>query len=1478
MNFGSGAGGGGAGGGNGSVNTGPDLEEVETEHFSFQAASGEDKLRLLPSPWPTDNFPQTTASLLSVASSKGLVAAASPDTLVLASTESLRQTYLNGTADADKVKAFTPQATIPVPRVSQVAFSSDENCLVIAAEQGGGLAVYDTNALLSGSKEPAFQLGTEGQSVRQLLPNPNPESSRYFGIVTTSGALLLADLQEQKLVNSSSGSAIFHQNVSCACWSRLGKQIIAGLADGTAVQIDQQGVVKATIPEPPQLAQLKDPGADSCPITSIYWLETFDFLLIHTPINSPDSMGQDDSFYHLAHKDKTTQTWTFSKFMDPCPPFGLERKPAHHFVQRLRDWPPTLTDTLVLASTASTDIGVFTRAKQPLNPERPVTDTYTYTLPPDQRRAAMQMGAAGDTSPIGLALDLSPKERISRPIPTEETLDESPIPLPALYVLSNEGTLSIWWVVYNDAIRQQQPYPDLIAAGGPRSLSDKPGAAASAASLSPATSSPFGATSSNATAPASSPFGGMSSAAAPASATKSTFGQTSSFGQASPLGSTNTSTFGKPATSSTFGGSSALGSNQSPWGKPAAPATSTFGGGGGGSTFGQSSFGQARPPSSSGAFGQAGGLGQSKSPWAASQPPAQSPLASGGGGSIFGGNASKASPFTSTGNSGESPTAQSPFAAFAKKEHQPSPFGAKPSLSAEPSGSTVSFGTGTSFGSGSSAFGGQQTPSAFGTPTPAPAFSSFGKPSTAAPSKENSMQDVSSKPADSENKSPFGLPAGGFKLGSTFKGDGSAKDDLPKPKDPGAGFFGSTFGNALGDTSKQASSIKKEPGTEEQPKLNDIPEARSRSATPKPAPKESAKADDAPLPPDPMTWKPKPDALPPPIPPGFGADFGKPKDADAPLPPDFLSSKQPADASLPPGFVSKASGESEKPVAGSPPVDLGNETFSSGIGSGEEGPPEDDDEEGFTEDEDEEDEGDENDEENETAEIEDPKGLAAFKSRITPASPRPPPKSPESPETKESTTPATEKKKDSYTPAGLPKAPIMFAPPTKNVQESPRSPSPVRSATSPQRLMAQPFGASRSRPPPSPAGGSSRQSSQSAMRPPSMSQGPPQRISVPPAQLVSQDPHRPKASPRPSEPDAGQLEDEEDARIQQVLAAPVEPTREVPSFLAHQDYVGIAQKGDSTRAGLGGQIERVFRDVNSMVDTLALNARGMQGFVQGNEAGQNGQSKDREDLDEVEEWGLGEAEDLQKVIGNFEEDLDREQLRDVQGTVQGLRDEEGETNRLRTRVGEVKKQIAARSDPDRLRDQLLSPLPMESAAQQSEVRQGVQKVQSLLAKAEEQLSLLRAELASHQQQNGATAAVPTLEAVTNTILKMTAMIEKRSGDVDVLESSIRRMGGLPSSALTDGYEDNLAGAMKASRLSYSSPTPASALRRSAMKSSRLGASRGTPGSARKSLMQVDDEDVEAYRARKEARRKVCEVLRDDVLGNRSPRVVKVRDL
>ncbi|KXL49895.1 hypothetical protein M433DRAFT_20666 [Acidomyces richmondensis BFW] len=1402
-----------------------DIGEVTTEQLGFQSASGDEKVKLLSSPWSSIS---PSASLLSIASTKGLVAAAAPDSLIVARTNSVRKAFIDNQDGGSNVRTLEPDVKISVPRVNQVAFSSDENYLVIAADQGGGLAVYDVNGIINGKTEAEFQIGTNGARVQHLLPNPNPSNitAHLFGIVLESGQLLMADLKVRELSKTSNGNPIFHDNVTCACWSRLGKQIVAGKKDGTAVQVDPQGNVKAEIPLPPNMGDMVDNRALAQPIMSLYWIDTNEFLLIHTPINPnrpptpdptyddhgncsyPPDPPTDDSIFHIASRESPKSTdWKFQKLVNPTPAFIQRgRIPSHHFIQRLKDWPPSLDDVLILISTISDSVGMITKSKIPLNQETPVSGVFVTTAPEDTRRAGMPMSVLDnmdtmDTSPIGMAIDLSVSEKVKKPIPTEETMEESPVPLPALYVLNNEGILSMWYVVYKDSILQHIAFPDLVAVGGPRQLDFKKESTQTRPQSSAGPISPFGASSTIQTP--------TQQSAAP------------SFG---------TPAFGAPKMP-TFGGASVLGNKSSPWGSSSGPATNLagtpeFGKPAFGST---SSFGTTSSSNGGSAFAQVGGMGLNKpSVWGTPQAQ-QSPQLSttpkfGQPSTPFSGNANNQSPFSSFAKKDEPTKTTSnsifggvqPMASFgglgAQKENQ-NPW-SKPNVNNQTSfGSTATLGSGSSFGPGSTV-----GPSLSGTPSQN-GTSSFVKPSLPT-SREETMEDdeTPGKPAEHQQGSGLLGPTP-FKLDSIFKGDGSAKDDLPKPKESNFSFFGNDFGNALDkDEMKQsqpATLIKQESNTEQLPKLNDIPSA---SMTP-----EVSKQD------DPLTYKAK----------RFVGDL-PPIDVPLESTSRFKGDIPPIDVPNEKPIATKATTpppkkDLEGPVAGSPPVDLGNEKSLEPAGSEKELPPGPQDEEdedlsdngekenegesrgesegenegesegeseGEDENEDEDEagadeEGDGGDGEADARDVTDTAALDKLMKGVTPA---------------KSTTPAPGKKAASYTPAGFPKPLSIFPPP--EVQESPRSPSPQRSVTAP--ILKASF-------------------TQPSKQPGSKPRHIP-RVAVPPAPPM-------ELPAKPVEPTEGELLDQDHDHIQKILAAEPTPTKVLPLFLVHQSYAG-----DVREPGIGGQIEKVYRDINGMLDTLGLNAFGLKCFINGHIQLKKPGERCVEDLDDEDGFTLDEVDALEKIQEQIARRLEDGRLEDVAEILEGLREDEEELLKLKARMSDMRKQIKSRTDKNDLIAQYNAPLPAETQMQQAELRRGAQKLQKQLGEAEEALTMLRAKIASATSSSvKGQASAPSLEAVANTIQKMTAMIEKKAGDLAVLEAQIKRLpGGITSLSLNDDYENQLVASLRSSKLIDGSPAPRS---------------------ARKKMIEVTGEDIERYRAKIAGRDRVKDLLREKLVAN-----------
>ena len=265
-------------------------------------------------------------------------------------------------AAKEKLLDYQPEATIPIPRVSHVVFSSDESSLIIAAEEGGGLAIYDVNALLNGGKEAAFSVSTNGAAIRHLLPNPAKDRSHIYGVILVDGSFLMADLQQRQLVNGPNGSPVFRNGVHSACWSKLGKQIVLGLEDGTAVQINPEGAPMAQIPAPPGLSE-------GLALTNIYWLENLDYITIHTHLPNPNGEPNDELVCHLVHREKETGNCSYHAFGDPTFSRSDDRLPPNISIERLRDWPPNMDDMLFLTSSIASDIGMLTRSKVPLDPD-----------------------------------------------------------------------------------------------------------------------------------------------------------------------------------------------------------------------------------------------------------------------------------------------------------------------------------------------------------------------------------------------------------------------------------------------------------------------------------------------------------------------------------------------------------------------------------------------------------------------------------------------------------------------------------------------------------------------------------------------------------------------------------------------------------------------------------------------------------------------------------------------------------------------------------------------------------------------------------------------------------------------------------------------------------------------------------------------------------------------------------------------------
>lgn len=1134
-------------------------------------------------------------------------------------------------------------------------------------------------------------------------------------------------------------------------------------------------------------------------VSSITWLENNVFLMIHTPSNF-DNNSAPSSIFHVVTRHSTSE-FMYQKISDPAEPFGLNRSPPHHFLLRLRDFPPSLQDVLIVASTASTDIGLFTRSKTALVADKTadkVTGVFTMTgMSDDSRRAILPMSQEemSDTSPIGLVLDLSSQAVVRKPIPKDE-IDNSPTPVPGVMALNNEGVLAYWWVIYSDSVLQGTAYPGLVAAGG--------GVQQITPQSAPIQQSSMFATAAPKLAFAQPAFGASSNPPSDFSSFKPT---QSAFGSPSaPGGSSSTA----------FGAASGLNKAPSPWGTPANNSSPKPG-----STFGTPAFGSTTGAATNLSFGSATVSGNRASPWATGS---TKPV-----GSAFGqpsglGLAPGTSPFGSSPSGGVSAVGGTSHAA--------------------PSGGFASFANTGGFAAAVPK--GNGSGSVFGSN---PIGNSFSAPqSSLALGASTSFGGANAKDVDK----PKGLFGGdGFTLSSTFKPDGSAKDDGPKPTTAGSSFFGSGFGSTLNETDKTsivpaqevveadmqdepsesvAEAKKEEPVTAMRSPFSDLlgtpATLASNSAAPKVQPPSIGLFGSPTIPQSPFS--------------GTGAkasgfSFSKPatslvpvsertplvkaidtlpasatlaghsikqepqsydevksdlsKIPEAPLPPDITSKNSYAigdssvssiepDAPLPPSSATTTAPKQIKPqevpaVALSGRISSLPEPQSPGDSPSDAAEEAEDSADYITEDE----AGQSGSQSQSDAEseVEEGSGEDVSKdfnrkssSNATPGfTPQNSFRGTTDKSNSESVFANLSKPQPGKASQGLfgeiqsKTAPIL-APP-KDL--SPRSPSPVRTSM-PGRLLRPDTSRSFSAP-----GVASRllgSQKVTSSRPILYSSG---TLVVAADQRKAEERQNAQTRAKQEAEESQALIDREDESIQEYLKQEIVGTTRLVDFVAHQDYVSNENKD-----GIPSQVEALYRDINSMIDTLGINSCSLKSFIKGHSDGQPADVRTREDLDGDTEWCLSEIETISKIVAHdLSNELEQGRIKELTGKLEVCATLEKDLVKLRAKHDDIKMLVNSLSHPDHLTVHRSKSLSAEQATQQNDLRADFTKIQKLLNEAEETLTMLRAQLVSHGRKDGKSTAGPTVEAMMRTIMKMTKMAEKSSGDIDVLENQMRKL-------------------------------------------------------------------------------------------------------
>ncbi|CRG84540.1 Proteoglycan 4 [Talaromyces islandicus] len=1362
----------GGGAGSAQAESGPELPEVTTSDLGFMGVDKDCNIRLLPTPWPADALPQPTSSLLAVSSAKGLVVGGGPNGLVVSTTKAVREAISTKVDGGAKTKPFEPQAQIALPsRPTHVAFCVGDSALAVSTETNNRLFVFDTATLTQGNAQPQLSIETNA-ALRTLAPNPtstDQQLSSLVALVTADGNLLLANLKTSSLVNGSSGP-VFRSGVASVTWSNKGKQMVAGLADGTCVQLDPQGQVKAEIPRPPELEGNKH-------VSSLSWLENNVFFAVYTSNDAEDDSGMVPSSDFFIIKRREKAPFLFQKLPEVCAPFGLHRAPAYHFIARFSNYEPGLQDALVLSSTAATDLGLVTRAKTPLkDADASTAGVFTsISILDDVKQATLPLNDdALDTSTIGIGIDLTSTEKV-----TYDIERETQTPQPNVMALNNEGILMSWWFLYMKAVEAGTPYTAVSSAQQAPALQAPPptqgfgSPQTSQSSQQPAFGQPaFGQPSFGSTAQPSA-FGKPSlPGSAPAFGSTSTLGASRqpAFGAPSPLGGGGGTAFGsttpmKPAAPS-FGSPGTLGQRGPQMGQggfgPATASGPTFGqassiGGKGFSSFASTGSGQSNL-----AMGAATGTGSGFSSFSGggfgalgSNKPAESPFGKPTTQSPFGSSEIKSSFGTTQTTMDSKPSFGLPSGGFslgstfkrdekAAEDNEPAP--------AKPSGP---FSLGSSFGNLLNEDSNKSSPlesmddTEDAGPPPQQQKPVFGQPSAF-----NTVQSSATPPAKPPGSlfgvNPQATTASPFSRPSTLFGNGTTSSTSP-------------LSSPSEKTVVPNMSLESEKSIE--PPLP--PDATSRAAygpgdTSASSNVSKSSYDDAPLPPDFVkkpTPTPKVEAAP--LPPDFLKKSAKPTKAeDAPLPPDFLApqkkteKKAAEDAPLPPDFLPKP--RKNKEAAETPSLPKEESTITLPAGSdGSDGDFEDSGEEI-------------------THDISPPSEPAESEVKTSPES------SFGGPSLKNSTgglfTKVSVPESKTQPPTSRPLfgeiSQPSFAPPKpRNVDRTPRSPSPVRPGSKKDFLRPE---AVRSISAP---GGPGVGRKVTMGRPPAAS-----RFEEPLTQSDLIEAEESKAAAAESKRLASEAQnlssdDEEETRRAE-LAQPLSPVPTLDPFMPRQEYTG-----ESLKPGIPGQIERLYRDINSMVDTLGLNSRSISSYLLHEEQAR------ASNIDSWKEIMLGDTpldildqdlrvadiENIGQLLWSLEGSLEEQRLQGVQEKVSACQQLLGhDIISLRDQCASIQKTLDTYTDTVSIRSQFLS---AEQESMQHDLRKSSTEIQSKLAKLEEGISLLRARIAD---TSGSTSRHvtkrPTVEAVTSTIATMMSMAESKSGDVDVLEAQMKKLG------------------------------------------------------------------------------------------------------
>ncbi|KAJ3069210.1 hypothetical protein HDU98_007720 [Podochytrium sp. JEL0797] len=319
----------------------------------------------------------------------------------------------------------------PGDHVCQIRLNASHETVCIGFNSGK-ILLYQAASLAKGHNTPFKSFECPNQEDFVMLPNPEAYPTKC-AILCAGGAVFMLDMESAEFAPLSS-----LEDITCMCWSRKGKQLAVGGLKGVVQQVTLQGVIKNTIPPPPNCAE------DSMTVQHILWLEDKTFVVVY-------QIEEEAHAYVITQsgKAKTGISTTYTKLEDPCP-FPAEGRLRANYFNSLVTSMGDISYLIPYANFASTEFGFLALQNGAWN--KWILGDSSISLPFDKND--------DDTYPMGLDMDFTSTDLLKSTHPDQPDLPAGPL----LYVLNSAGCLLVYHLVDTTAAGRDVVCNGMIAA------------------------------------------------------------------------------------------------------------------------------------------------------------------------------------------------------------------------------------------------------------------------------------------------------------------------------------------------------------------------------------------------------------------------------------------------------------------------------------------------------------------------------------------------------------------------------------------------------------------------------------------------------------------------------------------------------------------------------------------------------------------------------------------------------------------------------------------------------------------------------------------------------------------------------------------------------------------------------------------------------------------------------------------------------